>query len=46
MISRRQSGPNYWLAKLYRALAGTDDFCDGGFELVDVPQLCNVDYWL
>jgi hypothetical protein len=28
------SGPNYWLAKLYRALAGNDDFCDGGFEAV------------
>jgi hypothetical protein len=27
-------GPNYWLAKLYRALAGNDDFCDGGFEAV------------
>jgi hypothetical protein len=27
-------GPNYWLAKLYRALAGDDDFCDGGFEAV------------
>ncbi|MEW5768818.1 MAG: HNH endonuclease signature motif containing protein [Pseudomonadota bacterium] len=30
------SGPNYWLAKLYRALAGNDDFCDGGFEAVRV----------
>ncbi|MDA3307851.1 MULTISPECIES: HNH endonuclease [Stenotrophomonas] len=30
------SGPNHWLAKLYRALAGNDDFCDGGFELVRV----------
>lgn len=28
------SGPNHWLAKLYRALAGNDEFCDGGFELV------------
>lgn len=28
------SGPNYWLAKLYRALAGNEDFCDGGFEAV------------
>ena len=28
------SGPNYWLAKLYRALAGNNDFCDGGFEVV------------
>lgn len=28
------SGPNHWLAKLYRALAGNDDFCDGGFEAV------------
>lgn len=30
------SGPNYWLAKLYRALAGNEDFCDGGFEMVRV----------
>lgn len=30
------SGPNYWLAKLYRALADNDDFCDGGFEAVRV----------
>ncbi|MFD2235280.1 HNH endonuclease [Phaeospirillum tilakii] len=28
------SGQNYWLAKLYRALAGNSDFCDGGFEAV------------
>lgn len=28
------SGPNYWLAKLYRALAGNDDFCAGGFEAI------------
>ncbi|HBP6267119.1 HNH endonuclease [Pseudomonas aeruginosa] len=27
-------GPNYWLAKLYRALASNIDFCDGGFEAV------------
>ena len=33
------SGPNFWLAKLYRALAGNDEFCDGGFESVRVqPQ--------
>lgn len=30
------SGPNYWLAKLYRALASNIDFCDGGFEAVRV----------
>lgn len=30
------SGPNYWLARLYRALAGNYDFCDGGFEAVRV----------
>jgi hypothetical protein len=30
------SGPNYWLAKLYRALAGNSDFCDGGFDAVRV----------
>jgi hypothetical protein len=28
------SGPNYWLAKLYRALSDNDVFCDGGFETV------------
>lgn len=28
------SGLNYWLAKLYRALAGNQDFCDGGFEVI------------
>ncbi|MBI1416594.1 MAG: hypothetical protein GC146_05155 [Limimaricola sp.] len=28
------SGPNYWVAKLYRSLAGNEDFCDGGFESV------------
>lgn len=30
------SGPNYWLAKLYQALASNMDFCDGGFEVVRV----------
>lgn len=30
------SGPNYWLAKLYRALADNNDFCDGGFEVVQI----------
>jgi hypothetical protein len=35
------SGPNYWLAKLYRALAGNDDFCDGGFEAVRVQTLAH-----
>ena len=29
-------GSNYWLAKLYRALADNDEFCDGGFEAVRV----------
>ena len=33
------SGPNYWLAKLYRALANNMDFCDGGFEAVRAPAL-------
>src|SRR5258705_955724 len=28
------AGPNFWLAKLYRALAQNADFCDGGFEVV------------
>lgn len=32
------SGPNYWLAKLYRALADNNDFCDGGFEVVRVQH--------
>jgi len=27
-------GHNYWLAKLYRALAANAEFCDGGFEAV------------
>lgn len=27
-------GSNYWLAKLYRALAANGEFCDGGFEVV------------
>lgn len=31
-------GPNYWLAKLYRALADNNDFCDGGFEVVRVQH--------
>ena len=31
-------GPNYWLAKLYRALALNVEFCDGGFECVRVPR--------
>lgn len=30
------SGPNYWLAKLYRALASNIGFCDGGFEVIRV----------
>ena len=29
-------GPNYWLVKLYQALATNDEFCDGGFEVVKV----------
>lgn len=33
------SGPNYWLAKLYRALAGNNEFCDGGFEVIRVQTL-------
>ena len=32
-------GLNYWLAKLYRALASNDEFCDGGFEAVRVQAL-------
>jgi hypothetical protein len=31
-------GPNFWLAKLYRALADNNDFCDGGFEVVRVQN--------
>ncbi|GKS88659.1 hypothetical protein [Acidovorax sp. SUPP2539] len=34
------SGPNNWLAKLYRALTGNEAFCDGGFEAIRVqPQV-------
>lgn len=29
-------GPNYWLAKLYLALAVNDEFCDGGFKVLRV----------
>lgn len=29
-------GPNFWIAKLYRALAANEKFCDGGFEVVRV----------
>ena len=29
-------GPNYWLSKLYRALASNADFCDGGFEAIRI----------
>jgi len=32
------SGPNFWLAKLYRALADNNDFCAGGFEVVRVQH--------
>jgi len=28
-------GDNYWLAVLYRALAAHDDFCNGGFEVLN-----------
>lgn len=27
-------GPNYWLAKMYKALAENQEFCDGGFEVL------------
>ena len=34
-------GSNYWLGKLYRALAANDDFCDGalrpfGLKLISI----------
>lgn len=32
------AGPNYWLAKLYRALASNKDFCEGGFEAIRVQR--------
>ena len=33
-------GRNFWLAKLYRALAANQEFCDGGFEAIRVsPQI-------
>lgn len=35
------SGPNFWLAKLYRALAGNNEFCDGGFEAVRIQSQPN-----
>lgn len=31
-------GKNYWLAVLYKALAEHDDFCDGGFEVLNALQ--------
>jgi hypothetical protein len=31
-------GENYWLAVLYRALSGYEDFCDGGFEVLKIVQ--------
>lgn len=31
-------GPNYWLSKLYRALATNAEFCDGGFEAIRVQH--------
>ncbi|WEZ84817.1 HNH endonuclease signature motif containing protein [Rhizobium sp. 32-5/1] len=33
------AGPNYWLAKLYRALSENEDFCDGGFESIKVEKV-------
>lgn len=30
------AGPNFWLAKLYRALASNNEFCDGGFKAIQV----------
>ncbi len=30
------SGPNFWRAKLYRALAADNAFCDGGFRLAQL----------
>lgn len=33
------SGPNYWLAKLYRALANNEDFCDGGFKAIEAQPI-------
>jgi len=33
------SGQNYWLAKLYRALANNEDFCNGGFEVVKPKRI-------
>lgn len=32
------AGPNYWLAKLYRALASNKEFCEGGFEAIRVQR--------
>ncbi|MEN5290209.1 hypothetical protein [Stenotrophomonas lactitubi] len=33
-------GENYWLVRLYRALAEVEVFCDGGFEIIK-PSLAN-----
>ncbi|ANT54654.1 hypothetical protein A6B35_32185 (plasmid) [Mesorhizobium amorphae CCNWGS0123] len=34
-------GPNYWLGKLYRALADNNQFCEGGFEAIRVQPRAN-----
>jgi hypothetical protein len=31
-------GPNHWRVILYRALAANDEFCDGGFNVLDAIQ--------
>ncbi|GAA0610639.1 hypothetical protein GCM10008943_27780 [Paenochrobactrum glaciei] len=33
------AGPNYWLAKLYRALSENEDFCYGGFDGIKVEKI-------
>jgi hypothetical protein len=31
-------GPNYWLSVLYRELAKHEEFCDGGFAVLNQIQ--------
>lgn len=36
--ARRSRGENYWKTAILRALANSDDFCDGGHRLLGVPS--------
>ena len=35
--ARRSRGENYWKTAILRALANSDDFCDGGHKLLGLP---------